>query len=159
MNIPPKGSISLAVTKSKDQNSHSSQTDSVQQPERQSAKYPQRHTNQGHHGGSFLTGKFKTLVQIGCSHFMQRNGGSQRCQHQQYVKHEREDIAHPRYTLESQLEHIGQSDKHQSRTGIGRQPRNRIDCRKMMKPANTATNVSINATLPAVFTRLASRVK
>ena len=61
---------------------------------------------------------------------MQRNGGSQRCQHQQYVKHEREDIAHPRYTLESQLEHIGQSDKHQSRTGIGRQPRNGIDCRK-----------------------------
>lgn len=111
MNIPPKGSISLAVTKSK-------RSKIVIPPKRipfnspkdKAQNTPQRHTNQGHHGGSFLTGKFKTLVQIGCSHFMQRNGGSQRCQHQQYVKHEREDIAHPRYTLESQLEHIGQSD-------------------------------------------------
>ena len=61
---------------------------------------------------------------------LQRIGCLLYTSHQQYVKHEREDIAHPRYTLESQLEHIGQSDKHQSRTGIGRQPRNGIDCRK-----------------------------
>ena len=49
---------------------------------------------------------------------MQRNGGCQSSQSQQYIEQQRKNHCQERYATKSLLEHIGQSDENQRRTCI-----------------------------------------
>ena len=60
-----------------------------------------------------VAGDMQFLMEESGAYLMHRNGGSERCQCQQRIEEQRDDISHHRNTAERLMEHIGQRDENE----------------------------------------------
>ena len=73
----------------------------------------------GEHPGGTLARGMQLLVEEGSAYLVHRDSGGQRGKDQQGVEHDGDDIADDGHGREGLMEHIGQGDEDERRSGIG----------------------------------------